>query len=144
MGIRGLTKYVDKIKNVWTPIELQDTKLVIDGSSLYYYLYQSNKFDCRCGGQYEEFYNAVLLFFEALHSKGVDSFVVLDGAQDTSGKKLDTHKARAENRIKASIELANSPESTRFMLPLLSKLVFIQALRKLRERRIIKYAVCDR
>ncbi|KAJ7362096.1 Protein asteroid 1 [Desmophyllum pertusum] len=70
---------------------LQNTKLVIDGSSLCYYLY---RLDCQCGGQYDEFYNTVLSFFDALISNGVESFVIFDGADDPSGKnEADTEIA---------------------------------------------------
>ena len=140
MGVRGLTSYIDDIETLWTRIELRNTKLIIDGSSLCNYLYESNGFDCRYGGQYDEFYNVVLLFFAALNRKGVESFVVLDGAQDPSGEKLDADKKRAKARIETSEKLANLMEANDFFLPLLSKLVFIQALRD----GGIKFAVCDR
>ncbi|KAL9956446.1 hypothetical protein ACROYT_G037923 [Oculina patagonica] len=142
MGVRGLTSYIDDIETLWTQIELQDTKLIIDGSGLCNYLYRSNGFECRHGGQYDEFYNVVLSFFDALDSKGVESFVILDGAKDSSGKKLDTDKKRAKRRIQTSHVLAEnltSADGDDFLLPLLSKLVFIQALRD----RGIKFAVCD-
>lgn len=136
MGVRGLTSYIADIETLWTQIELRNTKLIIDGSSLCNYLYKSDGFDCRYGGQYYEFYNAVLSFFDALDSKGVESFVILDGAQDLSGKNLDTHKKRAKERI----ETFETFFSNDFLLPLLSELVFIQALRD----RDIRFAVCDR
>ncbi|KAL9956447.1 hypothetical protein ACROYT_G037924 [Oculina patagonica] len=142
MGVRGLTSYINSIGTLWTQIELRRTKLIIDGSGLCNYLYKINGYDCRCGGQYDEFYNAVLSFFEALDSKGVESFVVLDGAQDPSGKKLETHKKRATERIQTSHVLAEnltSADGDNFLLPLLSKLVFIQALKDCG----IKFAVCD-
>lgn len=143
MGVRGLTSYINSIESLWTQIELQDAKLIIDGSGLCNYLYVKYGFDCRCGGQYEEFYDAVLSFFDSLYSKGIESFVVLDGAQHPSGKKLETHKKRANERIETSCALAENwaPEDgDKFLLPLLSKLVFLQALRD----RDIKFAVCDR
>ncbi|XP_078347193.1 single-strand DNA endonuclease ASTE1-like [Oculina patagonica] len=139
MGVRGLINYINDIETLWTQIELRRTKLIIDGSSLCNYLYESSDFDSRYGGQYYEFYNVVLSFFDALDSKGVESFVILDGAQDSSGKKLDTDKKRAKEMIETSDKLAYHSLSTDFLPPLLSKLVFIQALRD----RGIKFAVCD-
>ena len=99
MGVRGLTSYLkESAPFLGRQIELRDTKLIIDGDNLCNYLYKENGFDCRCGGQYEEFYMKVLLFFDALKSKGVESFVVLDGAYDKSDKKLETQKKRAQER----------------------------------------------
>lgn len=143
MGVRGLTSYINSIGTLWKQINLRSTKLIIDGSSLCNFLYMENGFDCRCGGQYDEFYDAVISFFDALDSKGIEAFVILDGTQDPSGKKLDTHKKRATDRIQTSYALAEnltSPEGNDFLLPLLSKLVFIEALGD----RGVKYAVCDR
>ena len=143
MGVRGLTSYVNSVETLWKrQNKLKNTKLIIDGSGLCNHLYK-NVFDCRCGGQYEEFYNAVLSFFNALDSNGVESFVVLDGAQHASGKKLDTHKKRANERIERSCALAENrtPENGEdFLLPVLSKLVFLQALMD----HGVNSAFCDR
>ena len=146
MGVRGLTSYVNPIETLWTQTKLQNTKLIIDGSGLCNGIYK-DVFDCRHGGQYEEFYNVVLLFFNALKSNGVESFVVLDGAQHASGKKLDTHKKRANQRIETARTLAENraPENGEdFLLPLLSKLVFLQALRDLARDQGVRFVVCDR
>ena len=140
MGIPGLTGYINSIGTLWTSIDLQNTKLVIDGSCLSHYLYVNNGFDCRCGGQYNDFYCVVLSFFNALISNGVESYVVFDGAHDPSDKKLETLKARALERIKTSKALSNSADDRLFLRPVLSKLVFLQALRNLG----VKFAVCDR
>ena len=146
MGVRGLTSYVNPIETLWTKTKLQNTKIIIDGSGLCNCLYK-DAFDCRCGGQYEEFYNAVLSFFKALDCNGVESFVVFDGAQHASGKKLETHKKRANQRIETSRALAENraPENGEdFLLPLLSKLVFLQALRDLTRDPGVIFVVCDR
>ena len=143
MGVRGLTSYANSIETLWKrQTELKNTKLVIDGSGLCNYLYK-NVFDCRCGGQYEEFCDAVLSFFKALDCNGVESFVVLDGAQHASGKKLEKHKKNAKDLIKKSCALAENraPEDGEdFVLPLLSKRVFLQVVMD----RGVKFAVCDR
>ena len=143
MGVRDLTGYVNSIGTLWTTIDLQNTKLVIDGSSLCYYLYEGrdkycSRLDCQCGGQYDEFYKTVLSFFDALISNGVESFVIFDGADDPSDKKWATLKERTREKIKKSVAL--STDHRLFLLPLLSKLVFLQALRN----RGIKFAFCDR
>ena len=140
MGIHGLTSYVNSIPNLWEEIIVRDTKLVIDGSCLCYYLYVSNGFDFRCGGQYGEFYHAVDSFFTALSSKRVECFVIFDGADDPSDKKLETLQERAIQNIQTADALAKSADNPKFLLPLLTKDVCLQALRD----GGIQFAVCDR
>ena len=141
MGIPRLTKYVNSIPNLWEEVILQDTKLVIDGYGLCYYLYEHEfKFDFRCGGQYGEFYHAVDSFFTALSSKRVECFVIFDGADDPSDKKLETLQKRAIQNIQRANALAKSADDGQFLLPLLTKDAFLQALRD----GGIQFAVCDR
>ena len=139
MGIYGLNSYVT-ISKLWEEKELQDTKLVIDGSRLCYYLYESHGFDFRCGGQYGEFYHAVGSFFTALSSKRVECFVIFDGADDPSDKKLETLQKRAIQNIQRANALAKSADDRQLLLPLLTTDVFRQALRD----GGIQFAVCDR
>ena len=141
MGIPGLTSYINSIEALWTSTALQNTRVVIDGSCFCHYLYISHGLDCRCGGQYREFYNAVVSFFNSLTSKGVEPLVVFDGTFHPSGKKSDTLKKRAEDTIQKSNALSKSSQLDGvFLLPPLSKLVLIQALRD----RNINFAICDR
>ena len=140
MGIPGLESYVNSESNLWEPIILRDTKLVIDGSCLCYHLYKSHGFDFRCGGQYSEFHHAVDSFFTALRSKRVECFVIFDGADDPSDKKLETLQKRAIQNIQRANALAKSVGDRQFLLPLLTRVVFLQALRD----RGIQFAVCDR
>ena len=142
MRILGLTSFVNSKPELWEDgeKELQDTKLVIDGSRLCYYLYESHGFDFRCGGQYGEFYHAVGSFFTALSSKRVECFVIFDGADDPSDKKLKTLQKRAIQNIQSANALAKSADDCQFLLPLLTIDVFRQALRD----GDIRFAVCDR
>ncbi|CAH3015216.1 unnamed protein product [Porites evermanni] len=141
MGIPRLASYVNSFPNLWEEVILPDiyTKLVIDGYGLCYYLYVSNGFDFRCGGQYGEFYRAVDSFFTALSSKRVKCFVIFDGADDPSDKKLETLQERAIQNIEAADALAKSADDPKFLLPPLTKDVCLQALRDLG----IQFAVCD-
>ena len=143
MGVGGLTSYVNSFETLWKrQTELKNTKLIIDGCSLYIHLCKAVS-GCRFGGQYEEFYDAILQFFNALDRNGVEYFVVLDGAQHASGKKLEKHKKNAKDLIKKSCALAENraPEDGEdFVLPLLSKRVFLQVVMD----RGVKFAVCDR
>ena len=143
MGIPQLLKYVNLKSHLWEKVILQDTKLVIDGLGLCYYLYKHEfKFDFRCGGQYGEFYHAVDSFFTALSSKRVECFVIFDGADDPSDKKLKTHQKRAIENVKRAKASAKSAGdyNDQFLLPLLTKVVLLQTLRD----RGIQFAVCDR
>ena len=140
MGIPGLTSFVHSTENLWTTIDLHDTKLVIDGMSLYFYLYANSGLDCRCGGQYNEFYQAVVAFFVALKSRRVDCFVVFDGTIDPSGKKLETIKSRIVQSIETANKLSRLPDDGLFLIPLLSAHVFKQALRD----NSIPFVICDR
>ena len=140
MGIRGLTSFVHSTENLWTTIDLHDTRLVIDGKALYFYLYKDSGLDWRCGGQYNELYQAVVAFFVALKSSSVDCFVVLDGTIDPSGKKLETIKSRLKQSMKDGNELSRLADDSRFSIPLLCAHVFKQALRD----KSIPFAICDR
>ena len=140
MGIPGLKSYVNPKSHLWEPIILRDTKLVIDGSCLCYHLYKSHGFDFRCGGQYSEFHHAVDSFFTALSSKRVECFVIFDGVDDPSDKKLETLQRRAIQNIQRANALAKSADDGQFLLPLLTKVAFLQALRD----GGIQFAVCDR
>ena len=141
MGIRGLTHFVHSTKNLWTTIDLQDTKLVIDGLALNCCLFENSGLDYRCGRQYDEFYQAVVAFFVALKSSHVHCFVVFDGAIDPSGKKLETIKKRAEEGLETVHELSTSGNIDSLVsFPLLFTDVFKQALRD----NGIPFAICDR
>ena len=140
MGIPGLTSFVRYTGNLWTTIDLHDTKLVIDGKALLFYLYENSDLDYRCGGQYDEFYQAVVAFFVSLKSRRVDSFVVFDGAIDPSEKKLMTIKKRVKDNLKTANKLSISADNGLFLIPLFSAHVFKQALRD----ESIPFAICDR
>lgn len=137
MGIPGLTSYLDSVSKLWETIELRDTRLVVDGSCLMYYLYSG--LDCRFGGQYNEFESVIVSFFSALRDGGIEPFVVMDGAYDASNKKMVTYQSRCEEAIRTAHELAKGYGDKTCLLPLLAKITFIQVLSKTG----IKFAVCD-
>ena len=142
MGVRGLFSFLNPIEEIWTTIELREKQLVIDGSALCNSLYEDNGLDRRCGGQYNEFYDIIVTFFQSLRSVGVESFVVLDGA-NINDNKLDTYKKRSEERIQTADMLAKNPAAANkdvFVYPLLMNFVFTRALRDLE----VKFAVSDR
>ena len=142
MGVGGLFSFLNPIEEIWTTIELREKQLVIDGSALCNSLYEDNGLDRRCGGQYNEFYDIIVSFFQSLRSVGVESFVVLDGA-NINDNKLDTYKKRSEERIQTADMLAKNPAAVNkdvFVYPLLLNFVFTRSLRDLE----VKFAVSDR
>ena len=139
MGIRGLTSYLERQPDLWTAVYLKNTKVVIDGNGLFYWLYISSELDCRRGGQYNAFHDRVRSFFELLDSNGVQAFVVLDGASDPSDRKLATSIKRAKERIDSAFSLvSNSSDAETNVRPKLLRRAFIQALADL-----VKFSVCD-
>ena len=140
MGIRGLTSYLEREPDLWTTVYLKNTKVVIDGNGLFYWLYISSELDCRRGGQYNAFHDRVRSFFERLDSNGVQAFVVLDGASDPSDRKLATSIKRAKESINSAYNLAsNSLDAKHNVRPKLLRRAFIQALDDLE----VKFSVCD-
>ena len=139
MGIQGLTSYVDSVGSLWTKLKLQNTKVILDGSCLYYHLHISAKLNCQCGGQYTEFHELAVSFFNSLKSNSVEAFVVLDGAYDASEKKLATLAERTKDRILEASRLANSPDDRENVLPFLARRNFVQTMEELG----VKFAVCD-
>ncbi|XP_062385135.1 protein asteroid homolog 1 [Sardina pilchardus] len=129
MGVHGLTTYIEKDRRFLVNVRLQDTRLVIDGSSLYYSLYFGCGADQQCGGEYEAFAEQVRHFFAALFTCRIQPFVVLDGGMDESDKKFATFRQRANRSIHDANNLSRGTNGS--VLPLLTKAVFMQLLSEL-------------
>ena len=143
MGIRGLTHFVHSTKNLWTTIDLQDTKLVIRWTGSKFAVSSrtvASIIDAEVNTM--NFYQVVVEFFVALKSSHVHCFVVFDGAIDPSGKKLETIKKRAEEgpwKLSTNcLHLVISIVLYHFHFCLL--MCFKQALRD----NGIPFAICDR
>ncbi|NXP43541.1 ASTE1 protein, partial [Heliornis fulica] len=107
MGIRGLTGFLEEHGEFFTELRVRDTKLVIDGSSLYYQLYFASAADFRCGGDYGPFEAAVRDFFGSLRAC----------------------RPRAPDRLRAAHGLSRGDGGC--LLPLLAREAFVQALGRL-------------
>lgn len=129
MGVRGLTSYVEGNHNFFTDMRLRDCRLVIDGCSLYFRLYFNSGLDQAKGGDYDMFAMLVQQFFAALAECNVHPFVVLDGGMDHMDKKFKTLQERTQNKIREAHSLSRG--SNGCVLPLLSRVVFIQVLSQL-------------
>ncbi|KAF2983870.1 hypothetical protein EK904_005229 [Melospiza melodia maxima] len=94
MGVQGLTGFVEERGVFFTELRVRDTKLVIDGSSLYHCLCFAPDADFRRGGDYGAFAAAVRDFFGVLRACGVAPFVFAEPAEavDNVLKYLKKHQ----------------------------------------------------
>ncbi|KAF5900058.1 protein asteroid 1-like, partial [Clarias magur] len=129
MGVKGLQSYIESNSDFLKIRLFKGSKLIIDGSSLYYYLYFRSSLDQAHGGDYEGFEEIVTLFFRNLSLCSIEPYVVLDGGDDVSGKKFDTLKTRCQERIRRANAISRGGSGE--ILPILTKKVFQQILRKL-------------
>ncbi|NXL66447.1 ASTE1 protein, partial [Chordeiles acutipennis] len=126
MGVQGLTGFVEKRGAFFTELRVRDTKLVIDGSSLYHQLCFASAIDFRRGGDYGPFAAAVRDFFGSLRACRVAPFVVLDGGRGADDRKLPTLRGRAAERLRAAHGLSRGDGGC--LVPLLTRDTFVQAL----------------
>lgn len=129
MGVKRLHSYIESNSDFLKPRRFRESRLMIDGSSLYYCLYFSSHLDQAHGGDYDGFEKIVTLFFRNLRICDIEPYVVLDGGDDVSGKKIDTLKTRCDERFKRANALSRGHSGE--TLPILTKNVFKQILRKL-------------
>ncbi|KAK3515666.1 hypothetical protein QTP70_026425 [Hemibagrus guttatus] len=129
MGIKGLHSYIESNRDFLKPRCFRGSKLIIDGSSLYYSLYFRSHLDQAHGGDYDGFEKIVTLFFRNLRICDIEPYVVLDGGDDVSGKKFQTLKTRCQERIRRASALSRGQSGER--LPIFTKNVFKQILHKL-------------
>lgn len=83
MGVQGLTTYVESNRNFLQDVRFRDSRLVIDGCSLYFRLYFNYGFDQQHGGDYDAFACFLNEFLSALEICKIEPYVVLDGGKDT-------------------------------------------------------------
>ncbi|XP_014141014.2 protein asteroid homolog 1 [Falco rusticolus] len=142
MGIQGLTGFVEERGAFFTELRVRDTKLVIDGSSLYHRLCFASAVDFRRGGDYGLFAAAVRDFFGSLRACSVAPFVVLDGGRGADDRKLPTLRGRATERLRAAHGLSRGDGGC--LVPLLTREAFVQALGRLGVPFLQCFAEADR
>ena len=138
MGIPKLA-YFMKEKKHFVSINLRHSKrkIVIDGYSLCYRLHSGF-----VSTEYCEFYSIVVSYFQELAHTGIEAYVVVDGV-DYENRKLGTDIDRCRERIErlaragSLVELIPPHNRT---LPLLAKLVFVDAIR---DTKSVKFFVAD-
>ncbi|CAM9211555.1 unnamed protein product [Bubo scandiacus] len=142
MGVQGLTGFVEERGAFFTELRVRDTKLVIDGSSLYHRLCFASAADFRRGGDYGPFAAAVRDFFGSLRACRVAPFVVLDGGRGADDRKLPTLRDRAAERLRAAHGLSRGEGGG--LVPLLTREAFVQALSRLGVPFVQCFAEADR
>ncbi|KAM6314917.1 single-strand DNA endonuclease ASTE1 [Aegotheles albertisi] len=142
MGIQGLTGFVEEHGAFFSELQVRDTKLVIDGSSLYHRLCFASAADFRRGGDYGPFAAAVRDFFGSLRACRVAPFVVLDGGRGAEDRKLPTLRGRAAERLRAAHGLSRGEGGC--LVPLLTREAFVQALGRLGVPFVQCFAEADR
>ncbi|XP_078520003.1 single-strand DNA endonuclease ASTE1 [Lissotriton helveticus] len=142
MGIPGLMTFVKANNQFFDQLKLRDSKLIIDGSNLYYWLYFDSKLDLQHGGDYDAFTAFVHKFFNALSACSISPYVVLDGGCDPTDKKLATHKQRAKDKIRMAQSLSKGRGGS--VLPLLIREVFMQVLHSMQVPFIQCFLEADR
>ncbi|KAM9288207.1 single-strand DNA endonuclease ASTE1 isoform 2-T2 [Cariama cristata] len=142
MGVQGLTGFVEERGAFFTELRVRDTKLVIDGSSLYHQLCFASAVDFRRGGDYGLFAAAVRDFFGSLRACRVAPFVVLDGGRGADDRKLPTLRGRAAERLRAAHGLSRGDGGC--LVPLLTREAFVQALGRLGVPFVQCFAEADR
>lgn len=81
MGVQGLTTYVEGNRNFLQDVRFRDSRLVIDGCSLYFRLYFNHCLDQQHGGDYDAFACLLTQFLSALAACDIKPYVVLDGGK---------------------------------------------------------------
>ncbi|XP_057624600.1 protein asteroid homolog 1 isoform X1 [Chionomys nivalis] len=143
MGVRGLMSFVEDYSNeFFTDLKLRDTKIIIDGYSLFHRLCFNSNLELRYGGDYDSFADVVQKFFESLFACRICPYVVLDGGCDISDKKLTTLKDRAREKIQAAHSLSVGGGGN--VCPLLIREVFIQVLIRLKVCFVQSFSEADR
>uniref|UniRef100_A0A3P8VDX1 Asteroid homolog 1 n=1 Tax=Cynoglossus semilaevis TaxID=244447 RepID=A0A3P8VDX1_CYNSE len=128
MGVQGLTTYVEANRSFLKDIKFRDSRLVIDGCSLFFHLYFHHCLDRQYGGDYDAFTCLLTQFLSALEACNIQPYVVLDGGIDPSDKKFSTIRQRLQSKIKDADNIAHGRGGS--VLPVLTRNVFIQVLRQ--------------
>ena len=108
----------------WLSVPIGSIKrLVIDGNSLCYKLFEKNRHEWVMGGDYPGFHRTVTAFFDKVQKLGIHLHIILDGI-DYKEEKTTTVRKRQEQKFE-QIRFGRSAAS---VLPLLARLVFVDAL----------------
>lgn len=139
MGILGLTTFINNNPQLTDEFRLCDTKVVIDGNSLYHFLYYKNKLDLLYGGDYDQYALKIREFFSLLHSCNIKPYVVFDGGNEPNDKKFQTLLNRIERRLEMAIQLTIQQRDYCRVMPIMARDTFNAVLLEIK----IPFVVCD-
>lgn len=88
MGVHGLTTFVEGNRHFLQDVKFRDSRLVIDGCSLYFRLYFNHGLDQQHGGDYDAFSFLLIQFLSALETCKIQPYVVLDGGKCAKDKAV--------------------------------------------------------
>jgi len=126
MGIRGLKTFVNERFKGWKVTFVQG-EVIVDGFSLLHALYTESEEDPKYGGDYVYFSKYVEHFFTCLLRCGIKPFVVFDGIDSDSTKRITHAKRRVEDAFRVHGLLSGSDPSAH-VSPYLSRLVMIETV----------------
>ena len=134
MGIPKLTSFVDRHFVGWKREKITG-HLVIDGFSLCYDLYS---FDWRQGGQYPQFHDCIVEYFESLRLSKIEPIVVFDGV-DYKQEKVKTTMRRRKEAVERTTDLMSRQADVRgnMILPMLAIETFQHTLSSIHVRQIV-------
>lgn len=130
MGIPGLTTYINNNSDIYLEYyELHNTNLVIDGNSICCSIYSFyTQCNCAFGGDYDNYAQCVIDFFDDLLKCKVKPLVLLDGGIED--KKLGTIIRRTKERISAACSFCPLSQRKAKYFPLLLKEIFKDVMRE--------------
>ncbi|KAL4235309.1 Protein asteroid 1 [Mactra antiquata] len=130
MGVRGLSTFIDENKKIFlSDHKLHDTRVIIDGSNLYHFVYHHYNISHQFGGDYDHYARKCKRFFNLLKECNIQPYVVLDGGYDPDDSKLSTVLDRMNDRRKKVSLICWKRKGT--VLPVLSYETFRQVLEEL-------------
>ncbi|XP_029929064.1 protein asteroid homolog 1-like [Myripristis murdjan] len=131
MGIQGLISFIEANSQIYRDVQFRDSRLVVDGRNLTFYLYYTVGLEQTYGGEYAAFADLIERFVKALRGCGIQPYVVLDGGSDHTDKKLETKKKRSEALIQTAHEKSLGRRTWGEILPPMCSSLFRQTLVRL-------------
>lgn len=133
MGLKGFTSFIDYHNDyLLKEIQFHDSKLVIDGSNLMYFLYRRFRIASKFGGDYHDFRSSINTFFDALKECNIIPIVIMDGCQNSDESKLNTSIKRHDQKLKICCANVHCGKKNPYQeaIPLLLKQEFRESLKK--------------
>ena len=133
MGIQSLTSFIDNyFDGKWLRYEPKG-RLVIDGYSLCFTLYFNFNIDGIHGGQYRQYRDLLLTFFNCLKASGVSPVTVFDGIDYKLEKQPELWRRRRDGVkvVRSQLTAGDQSRSGSQVLPILAIEVFREVLEEL-------------